>query len=278
MMPMAGNEGGEDRTTFSGVGDGWAETRPFLPDPADDDVSATARHLPQLGDKLGRGAETSLHAKASAGVLAKAGVLIGGHWLLAGAGTLVATVALVSVGVVAFGDKSDKGHDAKVETAAGSDGSKSRTSTTRSGTSHVAPTGSKPGDSTTASSTTTTTVQTTTSRPGGVVPTAPPATTTTEPPPSTDPSPTEPAAPAPEIQRFDAQRGALCPGQRTQFTVGLAWLVRNATSGTVGPQGGTASAVDLGLGKTTVCAERGSVWVLTVTGAGGTTSRTATVP
>ena len=219
---------------FGAVGDGWAETSPFLPDP-DDDISTAARHLPRLGDK------------ASAGVLAKAGALIGGHWLLAGAGTLVASLALVSVCVVTFGDKSDKGRDAKVETAAASDGSKTRTSTTGSGSSHIAPTGGKPSESTT---------------------TAPP----------TDPPPTEPAAAAPEIQRFDAQRGGLCPGQRTQFTVGLAWLVRNATSGTVGPQGGTANAVDISLGKTTVCAERGSVWVLTVTGAGGSTSRTVTIP
>jgi hypothetical protein len=254
----------------------WAETQPFLPKPGPEPLPP--RHLPPVQGPLPSPGMTLLGAKATPGLGAKAGAMVGSHALLVGVGATVVTLVLVMVGVLMLGTKPNN-DGANVETA--NLGNRGTDPDEPGDRPDVAPARdaatARPEPTTTMLETTSTVPRPTTTRAPSVVTTSPPSTDPPTPP-STDPPVTVVPAPVPEIARFDAQRGALCPGQSTRFDVRLNWTVREATSGTVAPQGGPATTVDLSTGRTNVCAERGSTWVLAITGPGGTTSQSATVP
>jgi hypothetical protein len=59
----------------------------------------------------------------------------------------------------------------------------------------------------------------------------------------------------------------------TTFT----WTSTGATSAQLGPSQGPTTSVDPA-GNQTACAFSGSAWTLTVSGAGGTTTATTTIP
>lgn len=103
--------------------------------------------------------------------------------------------------------------------------------------------------------------------------------TTTDPPGTTTTAEPAPPAPAPPVVggfRATPVSTGNCATPSQTFTTFL-WSSTDATSARLGPAGGTAAPVDPS-GSHTACAVSGSAWVLTVTGAGGTDSATATVP
>lgn len=97
---------------------------------------------------------------------------------------------------------------------------------------------------------------------------------------TTEPPRGEPGA-GPEILRFEGRptgRTCLDPtGGTVQVT--FAWETSDATSATLGLEGGQAETVSpASSGTATRCARPGSTWVLTAFGEGDPVSRTATVP
>lgn len=98
---------------------------------------------------------------------------------------------------------------------------------------------------------------------------------TTQPPGTTE----QPGTPAPEILRFVAtSTNQPCPSTaQGAIEVTFSWETSDATSATLGEDGGGAEAVPPS-STTTRCAQPGSTWALTATGPGGTASDRTSVP
>jgi RNA polymerase sigma factor (sigma-70 family) len=91
----------------------------------------------------------------------------------------------------------------------------------------------------------------------------------TGPDPGTATPPTE-ASPPPVIGGFRAQQGDHACGS-TEIPITFAWSSTDATSATLGRQGGAPKSVETS-GTAAECAVPGTTWVLTVTGPGGSDS------
>lgn len=203
-------------------------------------------------------------------------------------GTVVVVLASVVVLLILLANGEGSTDEGRVSAATPSEVTDGRRGTT------TTPTSDDP--TTTADPTTTTTTATTPTTPADEV-TAPapapsdsaagttvPADSTAPPAPSRDaPEPDgtggggrEPAEP-PTINRFTA--GATNPqcGSAGEVEATFTWDTSDATSATLGPQGGSPAGVRPS-GGVTRCARPGSTWTLTATGPGGTADAQATVP
>jgi hypothetical protein len=136
-----------------------------------------------------------------------------------------------------------------------------------------APTSSE--TSTTAGETTTTeeTSPATTSAPPTTAPptTAPPTTAA----PTTTTRPTTTRQPAPAITSLRADRTFGFCRDRDEIRVEFSWSTTNATSAQFGRQGRSTSSVGTNDSRDD-CVDRGSTWVLSVSGPGGTDNATVT--
>jgi RNA polymerase sigma factor (sigma-70 family) len=108
-------------------------------------------------------------------------------------------------------------------------------------------------------------------------PIVPSPVTTTAPPPA-PPEPPAPPAPGPPVGSLRATRLTTgnC-GDPAETLTTFTWTSTGATSARLGPAPDAATPVGP-TGDHTACALSGSDWVLVLTGAGGTTTATATVP
>lgn len=197
----------------------------------------------------------------------------------------LAAAAVVIGAVVAWSTRSgDGGGDELV--SATSPAPSVDVSTTRGATSTLAPTTSAPTSTTgsTSTSTTSTTVLTTTTLttvPSTTVPSVvvPPSNTTTTTATVPTTTTTLPPAPVPVIVRFTSTAPAgvtlLCL-EAGQVPRRFVWSTTDATNAVL-TIGSTDTAVDPN-GSRTSCAPSGSTVTLTVTGPGGTSAATTTVP
>jgi hypothetical protein len=138
------------------------------------------------------------------------------------------------------------------------------------------------GGPTSTSSTTATTEAPTTEAPTTVATTDPPTTAppSTAPPTTAAPTTTRPTTtrpPQPTIAQLNANTTFGFCRDRADVRTRFSWDTSNATDAQFGRQGRSADAVDPDDSVET-CAPRGSTWVLTVTGPGGTATRTVQAP
>jgi hypothetical protein len=134
-----------------------------------------------------------------------------------------------------------------------------------------------------APSTSTTTTPPTTEAPTTTVAvtepptTAPPTTPPTTAAPTTTTGPTTTRQPAPAITSFEVdQQFGFC-NRRDEIRVRFSWSTTNATSAQLGPQGGGSDGVGTNASDEE-CVDRREVWVLSVSGPGGTDNATVTTP
>jgi hypothetical protein len=139
-----------------------------------------------------------------------------------------------------------------------------------------------PGGASTSTTTTTTDGSTTTDPPTTVEVTAPPTTPTTVAPttppttaPTTTTQPTTTRQPAPAITSLRAERRSGFCRDRDEIRVLFSWTTTNATSAQFGRQGRSSSSVGTNDDRED-CVDRGSTWVLSVSGPGGTDNQAVT--
>ena len=218
------------------------------------------------GTGTGPGASSGSGAQNGSGETAEVGgPAAAGHWATRRRTMIV--VGIVLVGVAGFvlatrGDETAELVAAPIDESTTVDASSSTTA--------EAPTTTEPNGPATSPATAVTAV----TEPAPIVPS--PVTTTAPPPePPEPPVPPEPGPPAGSLQATPLTTGNCGdPGQTlTTFT----WTSTGATSARLGPSLDAAMPVDLA-GDHTACAFSGSEWVLVLTGAGGTTTASATVP